>query len=83
MQWFDLIGYLGVGLIVGSYFLLQIQYWSSTLKRFAMANAVGAALIIFSLCYAFNWPSFVIECFWFIISAYGFVRNLRATKLNR
>ena len=83
MQWFDLIGCLGVGLIVGSYFFLHIQYWRSTSKRFAMANAAGATLIIFSLCYALNWPSFVIECFWFVISAYGFVRNLRATNSHR
>ena len=75
MQWFDLVGYLGVALIVGGYFLLQSERWQSSATRYALANAAGAALIGFSLLFDFNWPSFVIECFWFVISLYGLVRK--------
>ena len=83
MQWFDLVGYLGVALIVGGYFLLQSERWQSSSTRYALANAAGAALIGFSLLFDFNWPSFVIECFWFVISLYGLVRNLRLTRKKR
>jgi hypothetical protein len=75
MLWSDMVGYVGVALVVGSYFLLQSGRVLSTSPRFALANAAGAALIIVSLVYDFNWPSFVIEIFWFAASVYGLVRN--------
>lgn len=83
MQWFDLVGYLGVTLIVGGYFLLQSQRWHSASTRYALANAAGAALIGCSLLFDFNWSSFVIECFWFAISVYALVRNLRTIRTTR
>ena len=79
MLWSDMVGYVGVALVVGSYFLLQSGRVLSTSPRFALANAVGAALIIVSLVYDFNWPSFVIEIFWFAASVYGLIRNRRRT----
>lgn len=79
MLWSDMVGYVGVALVVGSYFLLQSGRVLSTSPRFALANAIGAALIIVSLVYDFNWPSFVIEIFWFAASVYGLIRNRRQT----
>lgn len=76
MTWSDLVGYVGVALIVGSYFLLQTERWRSQSMRYAAANATGSALIIVSLIYQFNWPAFVIECFWLAISLYGMTRYL-------
>lgn len=80
MAWSDLVGHAGVALVVGSYLLLQTGRTQGTSSRFALANMAGAALIIFSLYYDFNWPSLVIECFWFCISLYGLVRSLRQKR---
>lgn len=80
MSWPDLVGHAGVALVVGSYFLLQNGRVRSDSPRFALANMVGAALIIVSLMVDFNWPSLVIESFWFCISLYGLVRNLRGRR---
>jgi hypothetical protein len=75
MTWADLVGYAGVALIIGSYYLLQSERWSNKSLRYALANACGSGLIIVSLLHNFNWPAFVIECFWLLISLYGLWRH--------
>lgn len=43
---------------------------------YSVLNALGALLILISLVYNFNAPSFVIECFWLAISLTGIGMNL-------
>jgi predicted membrane protein len=38
---------------------------------YSLANGLGAALIIISLLYNFNFAAFIIEAFWVAISLYG------------
>ena len=76
----NLIGNVGVILIVGSYFLVQIGRMSATQLPYITVNGVGAALILFSLCFEFNLPAFLIELFWLLISAIGFVRVMLARR---
>ncbi|NNE68506.1 MAG: hypothetical protein HKN33_18205 [Pyrinomonadaceae bacterium] len=68
---YDLIGSVGVGVIVVTYLLLQTDRLKSSDATYSILNAVGAALIIFSLINDFNFPAFVIEFFWLLISIYG------------
>ncbi len=67
----DIVGTLGVGIIILTYVLLQIGRLRSEQLAYSMMNAVGAALILISLYYSFNFPSFVVEFFWLIISLFG------------
>ncbi len=80
MTWADLVGYVGVALIIGSYYLLQSERWNNKSARYALANATGSGLIIVSLTQNFNWPAFVIECFWFVISVYGWWRHRQGSQ---
>ena len=45
-------------LIVGTYFLLQIEKLRSSSLTFSVSNAIGAALIIFSLAVSSTCPHF-------------------------
>ncbi len=74
---YDVIGSLGVILIVGAYFLLMIHRISSTDLIYSVMNAVGAILILFSLLYNFNFAAFLIEMFWLAISFIGIALAIR------
>ncbi len=75
--WYDLLGNLGVGLIIGSYLLLQLNRWHSRQLRYSLVNALGAALVIFSLLFDFNLSAFLVEFFWLLISLMGVAKCLR------
>jgi hypothetical protein len=70
----DILGTLGVGVIIFAYILLQSGRLRSEQLAYSLMNAVGAALILISLYYSFNFPSFVVEFFWLIISLFGIGR---------
>jgi hypothetical protein len=69
--WFDIIGSVGVGLIILTYILLQLEKLRSTSLLYSLVNGIGAALILISLYYSFNFPSFIVEFFWLLISLFG------------
>ncbi len=73
----NLAGLLGVGLIVLFYFLIQTERVSASHLVYSVGNGAGAALILVSLLFDFNLPSFVFETIWLVISIYGIVRTLR------
>ena len=72
-QLHDLAGNLGVLLIVGSYFWMQLGRISGRSLAYSLANATGAALILVSLYFDFNLSAVVIEVFWLAISLMGAV----------
>jgi len=71
---YDLLGNIGVALIIVSYLFLQLGKISSESFKFSLFNAVGALLIIISLFNQFNLSAFIIEAFWLIISFVGIIR---------
>ncbi|MFN0023826.1 MAG: hypothetical protein ACKVS5_08000 [Parvularculaceae bacterium] len=72
----DLVGYAGVALVVGTYFLSQIGKMDTTGLPYPAINGIGAVLILYSLYHVPNPPSVVIEGFWLLISIVGVVRAL-------
>jgi hypothetical protein len=74
--WYDILGTAGVALIILTYFLLQTGRIRNEQLMYSLLNAVGAALILLSLWYSFNFPSFVVEFFWLAISLYGIGKYL-------
>jgi hypothetical protein len=77
MNVYDLFGIVGVVLIITAYFLLQINKLSSNDIKFSLLNFFGSLLIIVSLFYKWNLPSFIIEFFWMLISVIGIVRYFK------
>ncbi len=68
---YDLIGSIGVGLIILTYILLQTEKIRSENLSYSVCNGLGAGLIVFSLIYNFNFSAFVVESLWVLISIYG------------
>ena len=60
---FDLVGFIGVLLIVVAYLLLQLDKLPSSSPKYSLLNAGGALLIIVSLIFAFNLSAFIVEVF--------------------
>ena len=69
--WYDVIGTLGVAIIVITYVLLQTERIRSEHVAYSILNAAGASLILVSLYFTFNLPSLIVEFFWLLISLYG------------
>lgn len=67
----DLIGLLGVLLILVTYGLLTLEKMDPKGWRYSAGNGLGAGLILISLFYSFNLASFVIEIAWLTISGFG------------
>jgi len=78
--WYDLIGNVGVFLLLLVYLLLQLNKISSNQLSYSLLNGVGAILIIISLTVEFNLSAFAIEFFWILISAVGVVSYFRTKK---
>ena len=77
---FDLLGLIGVLLIVVAYLLLQLEKLPSASPNYSVMNAAGALLIMVSLIFAFNLSAFIVEAFWFLISLFGLWRSLISRK---
>jgi hypothetical protein len=69
--WYDFLGSIGVGIIIFTYILLQLEKARSESLIYSLFNALGASLILISLIYSFNFSAFVVEFFWVLISLYG------------
>jgi hypothetical protein len=74
--WFDLVGNIGVLLMVVAYLLLQLDKLSSSAVSYLLLNAAGAVLVIISLMFRFNLSAFFMEVFWLLISLYGLTKTL-------
>ena len=77
---FDIIGTLGVALIIIAYLLLQLDKIKSTNLLYSILNGLGAMLIIVSLTVDFNFSAFIIEFFWIIISLVGIYKYFASRK---
>jgi hypothetical protein len=70
----NVVGNVGVLLIVGSYFLVQIRRMSALNPPYILLNGLGALLILYSLWFDFNLSAFLIEVIWLVISLLGLGR---------
>jgi hypothetical protein len=75
-SWFDLVGNIGVLLMVIAYLLLQLEKLSSSAFSYLLLNTVGAVMVIISLMFRFNLSAFLMEAFWLLISLYGLTKPL-------
>ena len=74
MNWYDILGTLGVAIIILTYALLQLGRIRSEQVLYSILNALGASLILISLYFDFNFPSVVVEAFWLLISIFGIAK---------
>lgn len=73
----DVIGLIGVVIILIAYFLLQISYFKIEDILFSLINVLGSLMILYSLWFNWNFPAVVIEVAWVFISLYGVFNTVR------
>ncbi len=76
-QWHDVIGNIGVALIIITYLLLQLGRMDSASYTYSILNALGAFFVIISLMYDFNMSVFIIDVVWIGVSVFGIIRQWR------
>jgi len=72
--WYDFVGTIGTAVIIVTYILLQTERIKSSSLTYSLLNAAGAAMIIVSLLFSFNFSAFMVEFFWLLISLFGIVK---------
>ena len=77
---YELIGLVGMAIIVGAYLLLNLEIIQSDRPIYHGLNAVGATLVIISLTDQFNLAAFILEVFWLAISLFGLWRLQRKLR---
>ena len=76
----DIIGLMGVSLLISTYGLLQFDGIDPKGFWYSFNNMIVAILVTISLIYNFNLASMVIEVFWFSLSLYGLIKYLRLAR---
>ncbi|HJT66179.1 MAG TPA: hypothetical protein VJ749_06985 [Pyrinomonadaceae bacterium] len=78
----DLVGNIGVVILMVTYLLLQLNRIRSDDLMYSLLNAVGASFIIVSLLVNFNLSALLMEVFWVLISFVGVYRYFRLKTLR-
>lgn len=76
----DVVGISGVVILLIAYYLLNVGKMSALSMSYQWFNLLGAAFILFSLCFHWNTSSVLIEIAWIIISIIGIYNATRARK---
>lgn len=74
--WYDLVGNIGVFMVVMAFYLLQTERLTSRDIRYSLLNLTGAIMLLISLCFNWNLSSVIIELFWIAISLIGIFKHL-------
>jgi hypothetical protein len=81
-QLHDIAGNLGVLLIAAAYLWLQLGKVDGQNIGYSIINGVGAALVLVSLYFEFNFSAFLIESFWLAISIMGLWMGIRRRRVG-
>lgn len=78
----DMIGMMGVAMILVAYGLLQLGLLKHRSYRYLFLNLIGAILLLLSLFYHWNLASVIIEIVWILISVIGLAKRYRFNVLS-
>lgn len=73
----DFVGLAGVACYLAAYALLQLGRLTVASGRYAALNAAGSLLILYSLAFSFNLPSFITQTLWLLLTGIGYFRSRR------
>jgi len=75
MNYNDIIGTIGVGLILVAYFLTTFGLISGKGKGFYLLNILGSGLACYASWLIGYWPFIILEATWFLVSLIGFAKK--------
>lgn len=67
----NIVGLGGVVIVLIAYFLLQAHKVTAHSLLYSVFNLLGSAMVLFSLYFAWNLPSAIVETAWMMISFFG------------
>ncbi len=73
----DIIGSIGVGLILVAYFLNTEKLLPKDGKLFFVMNIIGASLACYASLLINYWPFVILEGTWTLVSIYGLMRAMK------
>jgi hypothetical protein len=77
MAYNDIIGSIGVALILIAYFLNTERLIPVNGKLFYVMNVIGAALACYASYLINYWPFVILEGTWVLVSIYGLMRVMK------
>jgi len=77
MTYNDVIGIIGVGLILLAYFLGTEKLLNRDSKAYYVMNIVGAGLACYASVLISYWPFVILEGTWTLVSIYGLMRAMK------
>ena len=77
MTYNDIIGLIGVALILVAYFLNTETLIKVNGKLFYVMNTIGAAMACYASFLISYWPFVILEGTWTLVSIYGLMRTMR------
>lgn len=80
MNYNDIIGTFGVGLILLAYFLNIFSFIPKEGKLFFIMNIIGAALACYASVLINYIPFIVLEAVWCIVSVVGYLKLISKTN---
>jgi len=73
----EIIGFIGAGLYLLSYLLLQSRRGFSDTVTYSAMNLIAASMVAYSLIFMWNSAAIVVQAMWIIISVFGILRCLK------
>ncbi|MBK8087493.1 MAG: hypothetical protein IPK31_05870 [Chitinophagaceae bacterium] len=77
MTYNDLIGTIGVGLILFAYFLSTARLLKPDSKLFYLLNIIGALLACYASYLISYLPFVILEGTWTLVSVYGLMKSMK------
>lgn len=77
MNYNDIMGSIGVGLILIAYFLNTEKLLPADGKLYYVLNIIGAALACYASFLINYWPFVILEGTWTLVSVYGLMRAMK------
>ena len=77
MTYNDLMGTIGVGLVLFAYFLNTLKYIPVNGKLYYVLNSIGGALSCYAALLINFWPFVILEAVWTIVSVYGLMQVMK------
>lgn len=77
MNYNDIIGSIGVGMILIAYFLNTESLIEKNGKLYFVLNCIGATLACYASVLISYWPFVILEGTWVLVSLYGLMKAMR------
>ena len=81
MSYNDIIGTIGVGLVLLAYFLNTFKMIPESGKLFFVLNIIGGALSCYAAVLIVFWPFVILEAIWTVVSVVGLLKVMTTQRV--